>query len=174
LNKAARNGIVVLLVIPTIYLLALFGVLPSYTLMPVVFGGFVFIIVMIALVVAQMEIFSSFMSRSKIFKKYSDPDPTVYRRAVKDGVDGVEYIVNGSETTSFREACMDNWHFLYVDRKSSWLIKDDRGNDITESPLSTYDGIAVLIGDYGTKSQRDSTDRRAEFSDLKDTVEYYD
>ena len=160
-----------LLLIPIIYLLAFFGVLPSYTLIPVVFGGFVFIIVMIAFVVAQIGIFSSFMSRSKHLKKYSDPDPSVYSRAVKDGADGPDYLIRGSETTTFREACLDNWQFKSVDRKSNWMVRDDRGNDVTDQSLSRFDGILIMEGEYWTEEPSNESD---EYTSIHDSVEYYD
>ena len=104
----------------------------------------------------------------------TERDSTKYRRVVRDGVDGSEVLVFGSENTTFRDACIASWQFESANRNSNWLVKDDRGNDITNSLLSSFGGIAVLIGDYGTQSHRESLDTSAEYSDLRDSVEYFD
>ena len=97
-----------------------------------------------------------------------------YQRVVRNEVDGEEYIVDGAASTTFREACLYNWQFHYVKRKSSWFVKDDKGNDISELPLSVFGGIAVLVSEFGVESYQGSTDETAEYSDSKDSVEYYD
>lgn len=101
-------------------------------------------------------------------------DSTKFRRVVRDGVEGPERLVFGSETTTFRDACIASWQFESVSRKSNWFVKDDRGNDITNILLSSFDGIATLFPEYGSEIARESSDQSSEYSDLKDSVEYYD
>ncbi len=105
---------------------------------------------------------------------FKDSFISEYQRIVRNDVDGEDYIVNGAASTTFREACLENWQFLYVKRKSSWFVKDDKGNDISEVPLSVYGGKAILVSEYVTESYRGSTDETADYSDSNESVEYYD
>ncbi|MFW9927464.1 MAG: hypothetical protein ACFFDM_11990 [Candidatus Thorarchaeota archaeon] len=171
MNRAIRNGIIVLLLIPVIYILAVVGFLPPYTLMPPVFLGLVFIISLFAIIIAQLGIFNHFMSRSKMLRKYADRDPTVFTRAVKDGVEGIEYLIRGPASSSFRNACLENWQFKNVNKRSSWMVVDEKGNDVTNAPLSRYDGVFTLVGRYVSQSSRNESE---EYASIHDSVEYYD
>jgi hypothetical protein len=139
--------------------------------MPQVFLGLLFIIILFSLATFQFEVFSHFMSRSRALKRYKPADPTVFARAVRDGEDGVEYLISGTETTLFREACLDNWQFENVDKKSSWYVIDERGNDVSNEPLSRFDGVFRLIGSIKTAELSDESN---EYSSIHDSVEYYD
>lgn len=171
LKRAIRNGIIILLAIPLIYILTWIGILPQYTLMPPVFIGLAFIISLIAIVVAQFQIFGHFMSRSRMFRKYEDRDPTVFTRAVKDGVEGVELLIKGSAASTFRKACLENWQFKNVDKKSSWMVIDEQGNDVSNESLSRFDGVFTLVGSYLSESPKDKSE---ESISIHDSVEYYD
>jgi hypothetical protein len=101
---------------------------------------------------------------------YSATDPSILGRVVNDGPEGHEYIVHGSGETSFREACTANWQFKYIDRKSDWIAVDNRGNDVSDEPLSRSDGLFTLIRQNGTDELSDRVD---ESSSIDDSVEYY-
>jgi hypothetical protein len=157
------------------FVLGVIGILPAHSLVPNVFVSFIIFVLVcstiLSLMVLQFGVFSRAISRSRIFKRYSEPNPRLFRRAIRDGVDGVEKLVVGSETTTFREACLDQWQFSSVDRKSNWLIKDERGNDATDYPLSRFDGVLIIQGEYQTDAPLDKSD---EYSSIHDSVEYYD
>ncbi len=157
------------------YILGINGILPPYALLPNVFPGFVIFILfcttIVTVLVIQFGIFSRAISRLKYLNKYSKPNPRLYRRAVRDGIEGVEKLVTGFETTTFREACIDNWQFKSVDKKSNWMVRDDRNNDVTDKPLSCFDGILIIEGEYPTMETSSESD---EFTSIHDSVEYYD
>ena len=136
LNRGLRNGVLVLLLIPLYYLLAITGFLPPTALMPVVVSGIIFVVVFVAIVVAQFTAFSKVMSRYRVLKRYQPHDPSRYTRLVKDGVNGAEFLIEGDEHTLFRTACLRNWQFVTVDKKSDWMVLDARGNDVSNHPLS--------------------------------------
>jgi hypothetical protein len=146
-----------------------------YALLPNIFPSFVIFVLfcttLVTVVVLQFDKFSRAMSRSKYLKKYSEPNPRLYRRVVRDGIEGVEKLVTGSETTTFREACLDNWQFKSVDKKSDWMVRDERGNDVTDQPLSRFDGILFIEGEYPTMESSNESD---EYTSIRDSVEYYD
>lgn len=102
---------------------------------------------------------------------YSAMDPSILSRVVKDGLEGDEFLVRGSRETTFREACIANWQFKYVDRKSDWLVTDSKGNDVSKEPLSRFDGLFTLIRGNGTDESFDGAD---EPTSIHDSVEYYD
>ena len=57
-----------------------------------------------------------------------------------------EAVIDGDYATSFRKAMQDEeiWVFSRISRDSKWIITDDRGNDISDKPLSFFDGIARI------------------------------
>jgi len=157
------------------YILAINGILPPYALLPNVFPGFVIFVLfcttIVSVLVLQFGVFSRTISRSKYLNKYSKPNPRSYRRAVRDGIEGLEKLVTGSETTTYRKACLDNWQFKSVSRKSNWMVRDERGNDVTDELLSRSDGILIIEGEYPTQETSNESD---EYSSIHDSVEYYD
>ena len=163
------------LVIILYYILALNGVLPTYALQPNIFPGFVtFVLVcttIVTVLVLQFGAFSRAISRSRYLNRYSEPNPRSFRRVVRDGIEGVEKLVTGSEKTTFREACLDNWQFKSVVRKSDWMVRDERGNDVTDQPLSRFDGVLYIEGDYPIMESSNESD---EYTSIHDSVEYYD
>ncbi|MHA1614066.1 MAG: hypothetical protein ACTSYJ_04425 [Candidatus Thorarchaeota archaeon] len=101
-------------------------------------------------------------------------DPSVCKRVIKDGFGGVEYIVSGDGEDTFGQACKNHWQFVSVKRDSGWFIKDDRGNDVTEMSLISYDGICILIPEFGSVKPKDKRDEASKYSSIQDSVEYYD
>lgn len=157
------------------FILAINGILPPHALLPNVFPSFVIFVLfcttLVTVWVLQFGVFSQAFSRSRYLNRYSDPNPSLFSRVVRDGIDGVEKLVTGSEVTTFREACLDNWQFKSVIQKSNWMVRDDRGNDVTDLPLSRFDGILVIEGEYPTMETSNESD---EFTSILDSVEYYD
>ena len=98
----------------------------------------------------------------------------VFKRVIKDGFDGAEFIVSGGSETTFGQACKDHWQFDSVSRNSGWFIKDERGNDVTDMFLTSFDGICILIPEYGSGKQKKENNKASEYTSIHDSVEYYD
>ena len=107
-------------------------------------------------------------------RRYKESESSIFKRVIKDGPDGNEFIVSGDTETTFGQACKDCWQFESVSRNSSWYIKDERGNDVTDMPLTSSDGICILIKEYGSGKQKKEHDKASESSSIHDSVEYYD
>lgn len=97
--------------------------------------------------------------------------PAEILRVVKDPYNGEEILIGGKKTTTYGEACREDWDFKGIDKKASWILRDDKGNDITNMHLADYDGIVVieLLELEGHKT----SDREKEDSKHMG-VEYYD
>lgn len=104
-------------------------------------------------------------------------DPSFIHRVVRDVRSGQEVVVSGLPKTTFRDACLRDWPFRRISKKSEWLIKDERGNDISNQSLSDYDGIATIEAFVeGAPEQYESGKAETEdrYSTHDDAVEYYD
>lgn len=101
-------------------------------------------------------------------------DPSICKRVIKDGVGGADYIVSGDREETFGQACKEYWQFESIRENSDWFIKDERGNDVTDMPLNSFDGICTLIPEYGSEKKKDKYDKASEYSSLHDSVTYYD
>ncbi len=99
-------------------------------------------------------------------------DPSICKRVIKDGIDGMEFIVSGDKETTFGQACKNHWQFESVSRTSGWYIKDSRGNDVTDMSLFSFDGICTLFPEYGTEKKKKDSDES--FYSIHDSVTYYD
>ena len=77
--------------------------------------------------------------------RYKAQDPSTWMRVIRDGPNGQEFIITGDREETFAQACKANWYFESVKRKSKWYIKDERGNDVSDSPLGSVDSIFTLI-----------------------------
>ena len=112
--------------------------------------------------------------RLKSRRHYKDSDSSIYKRVIKDGFDGKEFIVSGDSETTFGQACKNQWQFESVGRNSGWYIKDARGNDVTNMSLISFDGICVLIPEYGSEKQTEERDKASKYWSIQASVEYYD
>lgn len=110
----------------------------------------------------------------KQFETFEERDPSICKRIIKDGPDGVELVISGDRNMTFAQACRLNWPFQSIAKKSSWFIQDERGNDVTESTLESTEGIFTLVPSYGSDIQKDETEKTDEYSSIHDGVEYYD
>jgi len=105
---------------------------------------------------------------------YRDRDPSICKRLIKDGPDGIEVIVSGGKRDTFAQACRDDWQFNSVSQKSKWFIKDEKGNDVSDRSLESSDGVFILIPEYGSEPSKAEPDESERYSSLHDSVEYYD
>ncbi|UCE11523.1 MAG: hypothetical protein JSW61_06215 [Candidatus Thorarchaeota archaeon] len=104
-------------------------------------------------------------------------DTSILRRFIIDPVSDEEAVVTGQSTTTFRQACLHDWPFSRIRARSEWIIKDNKGNDITHAELSTYDGTATIEGHYlstQTQSYYEEDNSEDYYSTHDDAVKYYD
>ncbi len=130
---------------------------------------FIIIIVGIILVFVVSVIKDGIVHGSRIGNRVRDP--SVCKRVIKDGIDGMEFIVSGDKETTFGQACRDNWQFESAKRDSGWFVKDARGNDVTDMSLMSFDGICILVPEYGSEKKKDSDEST---TSIHDSVTYYD
>ncbi len=75
---------------------------------------------------------------------------------------------------------MTNWEFKSVSKKEPWIVIDEKGNDITDQALSSYDGIARLKSTVPMdrriprSEMEESTDKSDEYTSLDSGVKFYD
>ena len=105
-------------------------------------------------------------------------DPTVIQRVIMGGIIGQEVIVSGPPEMTYRDACLDDWQFKLIQRGSEWIIVDERKNDITNTPLASYHGIAKIVQIGASAVHRTSAYTKEEKEQRESTsdygVEYYD
>ncbi|TFG28914.1 hypothetical protein EU528_10490 [Candidatus Thorarchaeota archaeon] len=106
--------------------------------------------------------------------RYSESDPSILKRVIKDGYDGQEFIVIGDKQETFAQACRAHWQFKSVNLKSKWYITDEKGNDVTDRYLETAEGVFVLTPEYRSEIQKEEPDEYDEYSSIHDSVTYYD
>jgi len=73
-------------------------------------------------------------------------DTSIAHRVIRDMATKEEAVIDGDHAISFRMAMKDEeiWVFSQISSDSKWIITDDRGNDISNQPLSFFDGIARI------------------------------
>ena len=67
----------------------------------------------------------------------------VLNRVVRDDESGAEFIIRAQPDASIREILERNWPFRQK-KSRRWYLKDQIGNDVTDRPISDWDGIAVI------------------------------
>ncbi|MFO7837634.1 MAG: hypothetical protein R6V83_13410 [Candidatus Thorarchaeota archaeon] len=77
-------------------------------------------------------------------RSFTEVDTSQLHRVVIDNLTGEEKVISGSQDVTFRSAAQKNWPFERIDKKSNWVIVDERGNDITDKKLSDYHEITRI------------------------------
>lgn len=102
-------------------------------------------------------------------------------RALLHKESGEEYLVNGSPKAIFRKVLLDDWPFKKIHKNESWIIRDERGNELTNKTLESCEGVATIELLYGEGLKPVESDRRSErqkdydnLSTHHDAVTYYD
>jgi hypothetical protein len=116
----------------------------------------------------------SYVQAEESRSRFKELDPARCARVIRDGDNGPELIITGSCDDTFGQACRANWLFKSVNRKSKWFIKDERGNDVTETPLRSVDGIFIIYSERGLKVKNHDSDESDENYSYRDSVTYYD
>ncbi|RDE14463.1 MAG: hypothetical protein C4K49_07595 [Candidatus Thorarchaeota archaeon] len=100
-------------------------------------------------------------------------DVSVVTRVVRNPLSGQECVVSGSSSTTFRQACLAKWPFKDVSAHGNWIILDDRGNDITNRPLTSCDCVAVIHVETD-KQTEEASQIAEEESSMHRTARFYD
>jgi hypothetical protein len=64
-------------------------------------------------------------------------------RVIRDSESGEDRIIKGHPNSSIEEILENHWPFKRK-VKGEWYLTDERGNDVTNWPLSNWEGIATL------------------------------
>jgi len=67
----------------------------------------------------------------------------VLNRVVRDDESGAEFIIRAQPDTSIREILESDWPFKQK-KSRRWYLMDQVGNDVTDRPISDWDGIAII------------------------------
>ena len=68
-------------------------------------------------------------------------------RTVKIAGKSKDYFIRGASDTPVKEVLLENWPFSEHDKKSTWHVVDELGNDVTSTPLNSLNGIATVVID---------------------------
>ncbi|MHA2425518.1 MAG: hypothetical protein ACXAEF_12075, partial [Candidatus Thorarchaeota archaeon] len=98
---------------------------------------------------------------------------------VADPLSDEEHIISGKPEWTYRETCVREWPFKSISKSGDWIIKDEKGNDISNTPLDRYNGIASIEYTISERTSTDeykekSDDRSDEYSSIDQGVTYYD
>lgn len=72
-------------------------------------------------------------------------------RTVKLAGKSKDYFVQGADDAPIKEVLLENWPFSELDQDSSWYVIDIHGNDITNNPFRSLDGVATVIIEEDTE-----------------------
>ncbi|MFW9920673.1 MAG: hypothetical protein ACFFED_13800 [Candidatus Thorarchaeota archaeon] len=111
---------------------------------------------------------------------YKARDNELITRVVIDPYTNSEHIISGAPDNTYRDACLSDWPFKSLNKRSGWIVTDEKGNDITNARLTSYQGIARIqsilpIEKYeSTRDDLDTQDSKDEYSDMDRGVKFYD
>ena len=86
---------------------------------------------------------TSFIARQRIARLPDSPEDDIMSRVIRDSRSGVETILQAHPNSSIREVLEDYWPF---EKKATgeWYLIDEGGNDVSNWPISNWEGIAVI------------------------------
>ncbi len=99
--------------------------------------------IVFCLAVTTMMAGTSFIARQNRSTIPDSPKEGVMSRVIRNPDTGTEKIIQAHPNSSIREILEDDWPFS---RKKSgyWYVVDARGNDVTNWPISNWDGVAII------------------------------
>lgn len=72
-------------------------------------------------------------------------DRSTLTRVIKDKSSGAEVLISGKAEDTIKSSLENNWPFDPEHMNMEWHVIDSQGNDVTNQPLSAFDGIATII-----------------------------
>ena len=136
------SAIIVLGVGFTIAWLSGYGILPFVPQTVVMLTMIAFCLTMM-LSASTMMAGTSFIARQKLARLPDSPEDDIMSRVIRDSRNGVEVILQAHPNSSIHEVLEEDWPF---EKKASgeWYLIDESGNDVTNWPISNWEGIAVI------------------------------
>ncbi|TXT54590.1 MAG: hypothetical protein BAJATHORv1_60087 [Candidatus Thorarchaeota archaeon] len=89
-----------------------------------------------------MNIEGAYISRIGILG--SPSSASMINRIIINPIDETQYTITGRSDMTFRESCLYDWPFQNIRIDSKWYIFSENETDISNLPLSRYDGIAWI------------------------------
>jgi hypothetical protein len=153
------------------------GIVITFIFFPLAFIGF--FVILLNLVSGTGVSFSYRAPSDSPQPVHIRKDPNHISRVVGDTNTKEEYIIFGAPDWSYRTALLSDWPFNNVSKSGDWIVKDERGNDISNTPLERYDSIASIEYHIPEKSsieeyREKSDDRSDEYTSIDQGVTYYD
>jgi hypothetical protein len=119
-----------------------FGYLPFLPQTVVMLTMIAFCLMMLLSTTAAMA-GTDFIARQNRSTIPDAPKDEICSRVICDSQSGEERIVRGHPNSSIQEILEDDWPFSRKAR-GEWYVTDERGNDITNWPISNWEGIATI------------------------------
>ena len=86
---------------------------------------------------------TSYIAMQRMARLPDSPDDDIMSRVIRDSRSGVETIVQAQPNSTIREVLEDDWPFE-KNAAGEWYLVDERGNDVSNWPISNWDGIVVI------------------------------
>jgi hypothetical protein len=99
--------------------------------------------VVFCLAVTTMMAGTSFIARQKYSTLPDSPEDGILSRVIRDSESGAEAIVHVHPNSSICEVLESNWPFKKK-KSSDWYVVDKNTNDVTNWPVSNWDGTATV------------------------------
>jgi hypothetical protein len=99
--------------------------------------------IVFCLAVTTMMAGTSFIARQKHLAIPESPKEGVMSRVIRDPDTGAEMVIRAHPNSSIREVLEDDWPFSRT-KSGYWYVVDARGNDVTNWPISNWDGVAII------------------------------
>ena len=112
----------------------------------IVLAGFFLFVVFTAIIAPTLICFdTSWVTPRHRDMQPSEPPDDLYTRVILHEGSKSEVLIYGKENVSVREALLDDWPFAQNLKKGAWYVVDASGNDVTDSALSRFEGIARIF-----------------------------
>lgn len=145
--------------------------------------GFILLLINITTGTGMSFSYPSVPAKSKgSYAPQKNRNPSYIARVIAYRNGNEEYIVSGEPSSTFREVCLIDWPFSSISKSSQWDVVDERGNDISNSTLESYHGIAeirvrgiVMTRGYHVGTPNESQeDKSEEYTSIHQGVTFYD
>ena len=120
-----------------------FGVISPFGLVEISYIQYVWVfwVSVIFFIISTVNLVARIPRHAKWSQGYSG----TITRTVKIADKQNDYFIRGAVDTPIKEVLLDNWPFDEQDPDSKWHVVDNRGNDVTNAPLSSLDGTATVV-----------------------------
>ncbi|MFW9793374.1 MAG: hypothetical protein ACFFEE_03650 [Candidatus Thorarchaeota archaeon] len=147
-SAARRSGIIIgfgIIILISGFAIAWLGGYGYLPLDPSFVVGASIVLFFITLILSSstMMASTSFIARQNTSAVPDSPKNGILNRVIRDTVTGEEIIIRAHPSSSASEVLRDDWPFK-TKRSDNWYLVDEDGNDVTNWPISNWDGIAII------------------------------